>query len=333
MTALLEVENVRVRFRVKGRRRAHVHAVDGVSFRIAKGETLALVGESGSGKTTLARAIVGLVPVEEGSIRYQGEELTGLSERELKKFRRDIAMMFQDPIGSLSPRLKVRSLLAEPFLIHGLRDRDLAHETQRLLEMVGLPLGIAERYPHELSGGQARRIGVARAISLSPKLIIADEPTAGLDVSVQGEVLNLLNALQSKLGTSMLIITHNLSVARHVTARMAVMYLGRLVEEGPTDAIFARPRHPYTLALLSASPRADPDASVERVKLSGEVPSSMNRPAGCAFHPRCPIVQENCRTDEPDETEELGESGELGERSEHRYRCHHPLEAPMQESS
>lgn len=327
MTALLEVENVRVRFPVKGRRRAHVHAVDGVSFRIAKGETLALVGESGSGKTTLARAIVGLVPVEEGSIRYQGEELTGLSERELKKYRRDIAMMFQDPIGSLSPRLKVRSLLAEPFLIHGLRDRDLELETERLLEMVGLPLGIAERYPHELSGGQARRIGVARAISLSPKLIIADEPTAGLDVSVQGEVLNLLNALQSKLGTSMLIITHNLSVARHVTARMAVMYLGRLVEEGPTDAIFARPRHPYTLALLSASPRADPDASVERMKLSGEVPSSMNRPAGCAFHPRCPIVQENCRTDEPVETEELGE------RSEHRYRCHHPLEAPMQESS
>ena len=224
--------------------------------------------------------------------------------------------MFQDPVGSLSPRLTVRSLLAEPFRIHGLRGRDLRSEVRRLLRMVGLNEDFASRYPHQLSGGQARRIGVARALALGPKLVIADEPTAGLDVSVQGEVLNLLGRLQQELGISILAISHNLNVVRHITDRMGIMYLGRLVEQGPTDVIFSEPRHPYTLALLSANPQPDPDAVADRLELPGEIPSLMERPAGCEFHPRCPFARARCRDSLPG----LEYGGGV-----HAWRCFYPV--------
>jgi len=325
MPDLLQVEELRVRFRVKSGLAAltargsatHIDAVCGVSFALEEGKTFALVGESGSGKTTLAMAIAGLVPALDGSIRFEGNELRGLSDSAFKAYRRHIAMMFQDPIGSLSPRLSIRSLITEPFKIHGLTERDLEAEAKRLLAMVGLPADFAGRYPHQLSGGQARRVGVARALALDPKLIIADEPTAGLDVSVQGEVLNLLARLQGELGVSILIITHNLSVVRHTTDRMAIMYLGRFAEQGPTDEIFAHPRHPYTLALLSANPKPDPDAILDAVELKGEVPSLLERPLGCEFHPRCPFAQDHCRSAVP----ALTQQG-----PDHWLTCHFPVE-------
>jgi len=225
-------------------------------------------------------------------------------------------MMFQDPVGCLSPRRTVRSLILEPFKIHRIGHKNWTTETKRLLEMVGLSDSFSGRYPHQLSGGQARRVGVARALALSPKLIIADEPTAGLDVSVQGEVLNLLAKLQADLGVSFLIITHNLSVVRHISDRMAIMYLGRFVEQGITDEIFYHPRHPYTHALLSANPNPDPDDLKEQVELKGEIPSLMNRPRGCEFHPRCPCVQDRCRSEAPPlETVAPG----------HLVTCHYPI--------
>ncbi|ODT21092.1 MAG: peptide ABC transporter ATP-binding protein, partial [Mesorhizobium sp. SCN 65-12] len=277
--------------------------------------TFALVGESGSGKTTLARALNGLQPAVAGSIRFDGQELRGLSNAGMKPIRQRMPMMFQDPVGSLSPRLSVRSLLTEPFAIHGLSNRDLDAEVRRLLAMVGLPRDFAERYPHQLSGGQARRVGVARAIALDPVLVIADEPTAGLDVSVQGEVLNLLNDLRDRMGLSMLIITHNLHVVRQIADRMAVMYLGRFVEQGETEAIFTTPRHPYTAALLSANPEPDPDKVHQRISLPADVPSLLARPKGCEFHTRCPQAQPRCSTEAPLPVV-VGDS---------RLTCHFPL--------
>ncbi|MFC6488803.1 ABC transporter ATP-binding protein [Nitratireductor sp. GCM10026969] len=329
MSALLSVNDLRVRFRAMSRLKAmatraedpFIDAVCGVSFDICKGETLGLVGESGSGKSTIARTLMGLVHAQEGSIRFDGQELTGLTGSARKPYRRRMAMMFQDPVGSLSPRLTVRTLLMEPFRIHGITGRDPAAEADRLLKMVGLPVEFGRRYPHQLSGGQARRVGVARALALEPDLIIADEPTAGLDVSVQGEVLNLLSRLQRELGIAILIITHNLNVVRHMTDRMAIMYLGRFVEVGPTDAIFERPRHPYTEALLSANPEADPDAVLDRVEISGEVPSLMMRPSGCEFHTRCRYAQDICGRVFPQPTADEGEDGS------HVFKCHFPLPA------
>jgi oligopeptide/dipeptide ABC transporter ATP-binding protein len=322
MTALLEVEDLVVRFPIDDglvgltrRGPRWIDAVAGISLNLAAGETVALVGESGSGKTTLARAITGLVPVQGGRVRFEGRSILGLGSAERKKLRRDTAMIFQDPIGSLSPRYSVRGLLAEPFKIHGLADRNLDAEVNRLLNLVGLPAAIAERYPHQLSGGQARRVGVARAIALSPKLVVADEPTAGLDVSVQGEVLNLLNELRERLGLALLIITHNLSIVRHVADRMAIMYLGRFVEQGETSAIFARPRHPYSLALLSANPEPDPDARPQRISLEGEVPSLLARPIGCEFHGRCPFAQARCRSEAP---------AMIAAPDGRRFACHFP---------
>jgi len=329
MSRLLEIDDLRVRFRAKGSLKALIDrdrdpfldAVCGVSLTLDEGETFGLVGESGSGKTTLARAILGLVPAQEGSIRYRGHELRGLSDAAFKRHRREIAMMFQDPVGSLSPRLTVGALVTEPFRIHGVASAGRAAEARRLLDMVGLGADFAGRYPHQLSGGQARRVGVARALALSPRLIVADEPTAGLDVSVQGEVLNLLARLQDERGIAILIITHNLNIVRHVTDRMAIMYLGRFVERGPTEAIFAQPRHPYTHALLAANPEPDPDAVIDRVELAGEVPSLINRPTGCEFHTRCPFASDRCRTEPPPRA-----SDDPG----HDYTCHDPRarEAP-----
>ncbi len=323
MKPLLELSDVRVRFRTRSPLNAllggiedpFVDAVNGVSLQISEGETYGLVGESGSGKTTLARSIIGLVQPQQGSIRYDGTELVGMSESSLQKFRGNVGAMFQDPVGSLSPRMTIRSLLAEPFKIHGLANRDLGREVDRLLEMVGLNRDFANRYPHQLSGGQARRVGVARALALEPRLIIADEPTAGLDVSVQGEILNLLSRLQEELGIAILVITHNLNVVRHITDRMGIMYFGRIVEQGPTSTMFHQPSHPYTLALLSANPEPDPDAVIERLELQGEVPSLFDRPDGCEFHPRCPFSDAQCCAEFPP-------LSELGD--EHSYRCHHP---------
>lgn len=308
MTHLLEVEDVVVRFPLGGgflssmglASAGHIEAVAGVSLTVQEGQTFAVVGESGSGKTTLIRAIGGLQAAKGGSIRFKGQELSGIPETQYRPLRRDIAMMFQDPVGSLSPRKTVKALITEPYVIQGMKDRNLDAEAKRLLEMVNLPADFASRYPYQLSGGQARRVSVARALALDPKLILADEPTAGLDVSVQGELLNLLGRLQSELGVAMLIITHNLNVVRHVADRVGIMYLGRFIEEGPTEAVFDSPRHPYTLALLAANPEPDPDAVLSRIELVGEPPSLLNRPSGCEFHPRCPFVRERCPSDVPE---------------------------------
>ena len=317
MSVLLDIRDVFVRFRVRGgvfSSAGAIDAVSGVSLTVEEGKTYGIVGESGSGKTTLARAVAGLHHASEGSIRYRGQELVDLPEAEFRKLRREVVMMFQDPIGSLSPRLTVKSLITEPFRIQGLKGRDLDAEAKRLLSMVGLPPEFAARYPYQISGGQARRVGVARALALDPKLLIADEPTAGLDVSIQGEMLNLLAKLQDELGLAIMIITHNLNVVRHITDKVGIMYLGKLVEEGPTEEVFARPRHPYTLALLAANPEPDPDAQLMRVELSGEPPSILRRPEGCEFHTRCPFVQPRCPSDVP----------EWRAQGAGAHRCHFP---------
>ncbi len=287
MTAILEVKGLQTSY-------GNVNVLAGVDFTVEAGETYAMVGESGSGKTTVIRAIAGLAPAQAGSVKFDGQEIRGIGETAMRPLRKDIAMMFQDPTGSLSPRLTIRNLVTEPYKIQGMKDRDLDAEAKRLLEMVNLPSHFADRYPYQLSGGQARRVGVARALALEPRLILADEPTAGLDVSVQGELLNLLNDLRERLGLSMVIITHNLNVVRHVADRMGILYLGRLVEEGTTEDIFKFPRHPYTNCLLSANPEPDPDARLERIALTGEPPSLLNRPSGCEFRERCPMASDVC---------------------------------------
>ncbi|MGE0007026.1 MAG: oligopeptide/dipeptide ABC transporter ATP-binding protein [Parvibaculaceae bacterium] len=321
MTALLEVEDVSIRFPAGSRlaarlsgQPAFIEAVSQVSFALEAGKTYALVGESGSGKTTLARAVVGLVPLHRGCIAFEGRPISGLSESRLRPVRREIAMIFQDPVGSLSPRLKVRSILAEPFRVHG-ETGDLGKKIAGLLADVGLPGHFAERYPHQLSGGQARRVSVARALALRPRLVIADEPTAGLDVSVQGEVLNLMRDLQARYGTAFLMITHNLNIVRHVAERMAVMYLGRIVEDGRSAAVFQAPRHRYTTALLSANLKPDPDAAAEIIEAEGETPSLLNRPPGCEFHPRCIHRLPVCTTARPVAHAASGD---------HRFTCHNP---------
>jgi peptide/nickel transport system ATP-binding protein len=294
----------------------HVDAVLDVSFDVERGTTLAIAGESGSGKSSLARAIAGLTPVSAGTVLFDGHNPFAGDIRGGRAYHREVAMMFQDPVSSLSPRRTVKALIAEPFIVHGMKNKDLAAEARRLLALVGLPADFAARYPHQLSGGQARRVGVARAIALNPKLIIADEPTAGLDVSVQGEILNLLTRLQREFGLTYIIITHNLAVVRHVSDGLAIMYMGRFVELGPTAQVFARPAHPYTAALIAAQPHPDPDRRRTEPALLGEVSSLRNRPSGCEFHPRCPKAQTRCRTDRPSVTR-------LG--SAHTVRCHYPL--------
>jgi oligopeptide/dipeptide ABC transporter ATP-binding protein len=324
MSVLLSVKDAHVRYprtgrlavRLTGGHQPWVNVVRGVSLEIGKGETLAVVGESGSGKTTLAMALMGLVPMHEGKVSIEGQPLQQGPRGRLRPDRERVAMMFQDPVGSLSPRMTVRDALAEPFEIHG-RNVATIDEVLRLLDLVGLPPEFAERYPHQLSGGQARRIGVARALALEPALLIADEPTAGLDVSIQGDVLNLLSGLQERLGLGILIITHNLNIVRHVADHMAIMYLGRFVEQGSSEDIFRHPRHPYTKALLSANPNPDPDAETDRLDLVGEVPSLLQLPSGCEFHTRCAFAQPTCSDVIPPD----GSAG-VG----HEYRCHFPLQ-------
>jgi len=324
MSKLLNVRQAHVRYplsghlmaRLTGNHQAWVNVVRGVSLAIDKGETLAVVGESGSGKTTLVMALMGLVPLQRGEVEFESKRILQGPRGRLKPDRRRVAMMFQDPVGSLSPRMTVRAALAEPFEIHAPEVKDTGAEVARLLDLVGLPVEFADRYPHQLSGGQARRIGVARALALDPALLIADEPTAGLDVSIQGDVLNLLSGLQKRLGLGIVIITHNLNIVRHVADHMAIMYLGQFVEQGTSEDIFRHPRHPYTKALLSANPNPDPDAQSDRLDLAGEVPSLLNVPSGCEFHTRCPFVKTDCRESVP-----VSREAAPG----HIFQCHYPL--------
>jgi oligopeptide/dipeptide ABC transporter ATP-binding protein len=299
-----------------GRSAPKIDVLLDINLDLRVGETLGLVGESGSGKTTLGRTILGLVRARSGSVKLRGRELIDLSEGQLRPLRQNMAMMFQDPIGSLSPRQSVRSLILEPFDVHRPQGIDRDAIAEKLADMVNLPRDLLSRYPHQLSGGQARRVGVARALALEPDLIIADEPTAGLDVSVQGEVLNLMRRLQLEHSLSYLIISHNLPVVRHVSDRLAIMYLGRIVEQGDCEAIFRQPAHPYTEALVKGIPRPDPEQRRTLVSIEGEVPSVARRPSGCEFHTRCPYAQDRCRRELPGET--VLSDGR-------RVRCHFPL--------
>jgi oligopeptide/dipeptide ABC transporter ATP-binding protein len=303
MSTLLSVRDLRVRYPV---RKGFVDVVHGVSLDINRGETTAIVGESGSGKTTLAMALCGLAPVFGGEVDFDGVQLKRDRRNRLNPDRKRVALMFQDPVGSLNPRMTIRKALAEPFRIHRVDARNPDREALRLLAMVGLGNDFADRYPHQLSGGQARRVGVARALALQPDILIADEPTAGLDVSIQGEVLNLLSRLQREMGVGILMITHNLNVVRHVADQMAIMYLGRFIEQGHSRQIFSQPRHPYTAALLSANPSPDPNAQPSQIELIGDVPSLLQRPSGCEFHTRCPRAQARCRSSFPDLTTRSG---------------------------
>lgn len=317
MSELLRVSDLRVRYPVEGglaailkrQHRSFVDVVHGVSLDIEKGQTLAVVGESGSGKTTLAMALCGLAPVHGGQVSFDGEVLAKDKNNYLQPDRRRVALMFQDPVGSLSPRMTVRKSLGEPFRIHPDLAGDPDESAMELLSMVGLSKDFADRYPHQLSGGQARRVCLARALASKPDLLVADEPTAGLDVSIQGEVLNLLSDIQKELGLGIMIITHNLNIVRHVADYMAIMYLGRFLEQGESEPVFHRPRHPYTAALLSANPSPDPDAATDWIELRGEVPGLLQRPTGCEFHTRCPRVQTKCQENFPERESVDGSQG------------------------
>ncbi len=301
---LLEVEGLVKHYRSKDGH-GTVKALDGVSFALERGETLGIVGESGCGKTTLGRAVLRLVEPSAGSIRFDGEDLLKLDRRGLSRRRRDMQLIFQDPYASLDPRLTVGRLVGEPLAIHGVGDRWARRaRVAELLDIVGLAPDAAQRYPHEFSGGQRQRIGIARAIALEPKLVVADEPVSALDLSIQSQILNLLIELKQRLGLSYIFISHDLSVVEHVSDRVAVMYLGRIVETGSTDDLYARPSHPYTEALISAIPRPDAERG-RRIVLAGDVPNPEDPPQGCPFHPRCPKAMDRCRVEAP-ATADLG---------------------------
>jgi peptide/nickel transport system ATP-binding protein/oligopeptide transport system ATP-binding protein len=314
---LVELRNLVKEFPVRGgvlqRQIATVQAVAGVDLAIAKGETIGLVGESGCGKTTLGRLLTRLLEPTGGTISFDGTDITHLSGRQLKPFRRRVQIIFQDPYGSLDPRSQVGPIISEGLRLHGVGDKDERQERVReMLELVGLRSAHASRYPHEFSGGQRQRIGIARALILKPDLVVADEPVSALDVSVQAQVLNLLKELQSELDLTLLFIAHNLAVVEHISDRVAVMYLGRIVEITDRDSLYANPLHPYTEALLSAIPIADPDRPRTRQILQGEIPSPLNPPPGCHFNPRCPIARPGlCDIETPDLMPGPGEKDHL----------------------
>lgn len=303
--SLLEVKQLKVHFPVKhgffSRVKAHVKAVDDVSFTINAGETLGLVGESGCGKTTVGRSLVKLVEPTAGNIIFDGNDIANLHGVDLKRSRRGLQMIFQDPIGSLNPRMTVEEIIGEALDIHELTDSSTARRARiaDLLKAVGLNEQYSQRYPHEFSGGQRQRIGIARALAVEPKLIVCDEPVSALDVSVQAQIVNLLQDLQQQRGLAFLFIAHDLAVVKHISQRIMVMYLGKIVELGAAKDVVENPKHPYTQALISAVPVVDPDSKRQRIVLAGDVPSPINPPAGCPFHTRCPIAIERCKVEVP----------------------------------
>ncbi|MGK2866311.1 MAG: ABC transporter ATP-binding protein [Mycobacterium sp.] len=329
---LLEVTDLVKHFPIKAgaiieREVARVRAVDGVSLTLHEGETLGLVGESGCGKSTLCRLILQLMAPTSGSVRFEGQELVGRSRRDLRPIRRNIQMVFQDPYASLNPRKRIGQIIGDPIELHGLaRGGEVKRQVQDLLDRVGLQAEHYNRFPHEFSGGQRQRIGIARALALRPKLIIADEPVSALDVSVQAQIINLFEDLQQEFGLSYLFVAHDLGVVRHVSDRVAVMYLGKIVETASATELYGKPFHPYSNALLSAVPIPDPrrNAARERLILEGDVPSPIDPPSGCRFHTRCRWATEVCTAEEPDMIER---------EYAHAAACHHPrnLEAASQQ--
>jgi len=302
---LLQVDNVIKSFPIYGgilgREIAAVQAVQGVSFQIPRGETLGLVGESGCGKSTLGRCLIRLLKPTSGRILYKGQDITQVEGDSLRQLRRQMQIIFQDPYSSLNPRMTIGSIIEEPLIIHGLHnsEKDRKDRVKQLAELVGLRIDSLQRYPHEFSGGQRQRVGIARSLAVEPELIVCDEPVSALDVSIQAQVINLLMDLQQRLGLTYVFIAHDLKVVEHVSTRVAVMYLGKIVELAEAKELYLRPGHPYTKALLSAIPVPDPKAREQRIILTGDVPSPVRPPNGCHFHPRCPSVQPHCSTKIP----------------------------------
>jgi peptide/nickel transport system ATP-binding protein/oligopeptide transport system ATP-binding protein len=328
VTALLEVENLVKHFvagrSVFGRPTAFVKAVDGVSFTVEAGKTLAIVGESGCGKSTVSRLVLRLIEPDSGSIKFEGRDLLALDANELRSFRRDAQIIFQDPYASLNPRMTVSQILAEPLILHDLVPPGRRRErVEELLRLVGLEPRFARRYAHEFSGGQRQRIAIARALAVEPKLIICDEPVSALDVSIRSQILNLLRDLQDRLGLAYIFVSHDLAVVKHIADRVAVMNLGSIVETADAQALFASPRHPYSRALLSAIPVPNPKAKRSRIVLQGEMPSALNPPPGCRFHTRCPYAVDRCRLEAP----QL-----LSDGAGHLTACHRLTELPSPEA-
>ena len=319
---LLDVSHLQVLFPIKSgviidRQIGQVHAVDDVSFQLREGETLGIVGESGCGKTTLIRVLVRLIAATSGQIHFRGQDITKAGRRELAPIRRQMQMVFQDPQASLNPRKRVGQILATPLRLRGVPKDQVTAESRRLLDRVGLQAEHVNRFPHEFSGGQRQRIGIARALAVDPKLILLDEPVSALDVSIQAQVINLLDELQDQLHLSYIFVAHDLSVVRHVSDRIVVMYLGKLMEISPAEELYSKPIHPYTSALLGAIPIPDPKENRARTRMvvSGEPPNPINPPSGCRFHTRCPLASDICRSVEPQLTEYAGG---------HLAACHHP---------